>query len=184
MGFAGGVGAVALMSSPAPLPWKPLAVAALAGVALGAWSLRQHEATDPATNPATELSPNSAISSASFGGAAARSVPEKTATADIDALLAGAQGDDAAVRLASIKALAQAPRDRALPVLARIAERGMMSNERLAAIEALEAQAQHSGDNDDAIHGVLRTIAVDGRDDRLSERAQRLLESIDAGPGR
>lgn len=169
------------MSNPAPLPWKPLAVAALAGVALGAWSLRQHEATDPATKPATGLSPDSAVSAASFGAAAARIVPEKPAATDIDALIAGARGDDAAVRLASIKALAQAPRDRALPVLALIAERGMISNERLAAIEALEAQAQHSGDNDDSIHGVLRTIAVDGRDDRLSEQAQRLLESIDAG---
>ncbi len=168
------------MSSPSTLPWKPLLVAAVLGVALGAWSLRQHEATDPATNPATGLSPNSAISAASFGGAAARIVPEKPAATDIDAMIAGAQGEDAAVRLASIKALAQAPRDRALPVLSRIAERGMLSNERLAAIEALEAQAQQSGDTDDAIHGVLRTIAVDGRDDRLSERAQRLLESIDA----
>lgn len=169
------------MSNPAPLPWKPLVVAALVGVALGAWSLRQHGGTDPATKPATGLSPNSAISAASFGGGAARIVPEKPAAKDIDALLAGAQGEDAAVRLASIKALAQAPRDRALPVLSRIAERGMVSNERLAAVESLEIQAQQSGDADDAIHGVLRIIAVDGRDDQLSERAQRLLESVDAG---
>ena len=168
------------MSSPSSLPWKPLLVAAVLGVALGAWSLRQQQATDPASKPATGLSPHFAISAASFGGTAARIVPEKPAAADIDAWLAGAQGEDAAVRLASIKALAQAPRDRALPVLSRIAERGMVSNERLAAVESLEIQAQQSGDADDAIHGVLRTIAVDGRDDRLVERAQRLLESIDA----
>jgi hypothetical protein len=85
------------------------------------------------------------------------------------------------VRLASIKALAQAPRDRALPILSRIAERGMLSNERLAAIDSLDFQAQQSGDADDAIHGVLRTIAVDGRDDHVSQRALRLLESIDSG---
>jgi hypothetical protein len=168
------------MSSPSQLPWKPLLVAAVLGVALGAWSLRQQQATDAKADQASGGAANVASSLPVPVSISASGSAQAANAADIDAWLAGARGEDAAVRLASIKALAQAPRDRALPVLSRIAERGMLSNERLAAIDSLDFQAQQSGDADDAIHGVLRTIAVDGRDDRLSERARRLLESIDA----
>jgi hypothetical protein len=173
------------MPTDSPLPWKPLLVAAVVGVALGAWSLRQHAGTVPATKSAARGASNAASGPASASGALSTFVGAvgPATAADVDAWLAGAQGQDAALRLASIKALAQAPRDRALPVLSRIAERGMVPTERLAAVDSLESQAQQSGDADDAIHGVLRTITVDGRDDHLSERAQRLLETLDASTG-
>ena len=176
------------MAASPGLPWKPLLVAAVAGVALGVWSLQQPagEVADVAgsgTVPQAPSSPNGTRNPQSAApNATARPAP--TADGDVDDWLAAAEGDDAAARLAAIRALAQAPRDRALPVLARIAERGQSEQDRHAALEALHGQVTVHGDADDAVHEVLRALAYDGTDERVSEQALRLLESIDADAAR
>jgi len=177
------VGAIALMGAASGVRWKPFLLAALAGAMCAVWSLRE---------PSNEMSAvqRGSITVAPQGPQAPHLAPEishskgvvlRSAETDVDRWLAGTESADANTRLASIHSLAQAPRDRAVPILLRIAERGMLARERGAALDALQAQAQKSGDADDAIHSVLRTIAVDGRDDHISERALRMLESIDAG---
>ena len=181
-------GTAALMAASPGLPWKPLLLAAVAGVALGVWSLRQPvgKVAGAAAPEAVAKAPSSANGTGNTASAAASITPTTAPPAgtDVDAWLAAAEGDDAAARVTAIRALAQAPRERALPVLARIAERGQLERDRHAALEALQGQAALHGDADDAVHGVLRSLAYDGTDERVSERAQRLLESIDAAAAR
>ena len=176
------------MAASPGLPWKPLLLAAVAGVALGVWSLRQPvgKVAGAAAPEAVAKAPSSANGTGNTASAAASITPTTAPPAgtDVDAWLAAAEGDDAAARVTAIRALAQAPRERALPVLARIAERGQLERDRHAALEALQGQVALHGDADDAVHGVLRSLAYDGTDERVSERAQRLLESIDAAAAR
>ena len=181
-------GTAALMAASPGLPWKPLLLAAVAGVALGVWSLQQPvgKVAGAAAPEAVAKAQSSANGAGNTASAAASIAPTTAPPAgtDVDAWLAAAEGDDAAARLTAIRALAQAPRDRALPVLARIAERGQLERDRHAALEALQGQVALHGDADDAVHGVLRSLAYDGTDERVSERALRLLESIDADAAR
>lgn len=176
------------MAASPGLPWKPLLLAAVAGVALGVWSLRQPvgKVAGAAAPEAVAKVTSSANGTGNTASAAASIAPTAAPPAgtDVDAWLAAAEGDDAAARVTAIRALAQAPRERALPVLARIAERGQLERDRHAALEALQGQVALHGDADDAVHGVLRSLAYDGTDERVSERALRLLESIDADAAR
>jgi hypothetical protein len=97
----------------------------------------------------------------------------------VEELLAGATGPVPATRLASIEALGGAPRARAVPVLVQISRRGEASEERVAALNSLQAQARRNGDTDDAIHGVLRELIHDGNDEDITAHAQVVLDSLD-----
>jgi len=174
------------MSASPAVPWKPLLIAAVVGVVVGTLSWRQEDkGQGVATGAAAANSPNGLTSAAATGNASmatgATLATLSAASADVEAWLAGAQGTDAAKRLESIKALAQAPRDRALPVLVQIAKRSTVERERYAALDSLQVQGRLNGDADDAIHTVLRTLIYDGGDERMAESAQRVLDALDAG---
>lgn len=175
------------MGGSSALPRKPLVVAAIVGVVVGVLSLRPQDegsrslpgsGSTGATNAGDKAAAANAVLPAAGAAQATRAV---VASADVEAWLAGAQGTDAAKRLESIKALAQAPRDRALPVLVQIAKRSVVERDRYAALDSLQVQGLQQGDADDAIHTVLRTLIYDSGDERMAESAQRVLDALDAG---
>jgi hypothetical protein len=156
---------------------------------LGVLSLRPWQgAPGNAVQPVQGGNPNASAGMAQMKPAATADLSQAASSvpaAQVDAWLAGAVGNNAALRLASIRALAAAPRERAVPVLMRIAKRGTDERERHAALDALEVQAAQQGDADDAIHTLLRSLVYDGSgDERLTERAQKLLATLDAGAAR
>ena len=93
-------GTAALMAASPGLPWKPLLLAAVAGVALGVWSLRQPvgKVAGAAAPEAVAKAPSSANGTGNTASAAASITPTTAPPAgtDVDAWLAAAEGDDAA----------------------------------------------------------------------------------------
>src|SRR5512139_431841 len=137
-----------------------------AGVTVGKVLLQSMTAEVPALAGVVPPPPAAAASPADSNAATAR---------ELDGLLSAATGDFADQRLDAIAALADAPPARAMPVLLRIAEQGVVSADRHAALDSLLAQARRQPDTDGAIHGLLRDLVYDGNDEEVSDHAARVL---------
>lgn len=171
------------MANTASVPWRPLAVAAVIGVAVGIISVMHTTATPPAASAAGPGPAAGAFNAAAQANKATPGQPPAPvtpeSTGEVGAWLAGLNSADAAIRMASIRALATAPRESAVPALVQIAGRGPNRQERYAALDALRTQALQHGDADDAIHGVVRTLVYDGNDEQVTAYAADLLEALD-----
>jgi hypothetical protein len=157
-----------------PLYWL---IALLAGVALvTAWQLTRDEtpAKAAAAEPASGLAPKSAAP------VAASSIEEQAppATDQVTRWIEDTHSAHAAQRVAAIHALAQAPRDQALPVLRRLVTNGVLE-ERPQALNSLRELALAQGDADGAIRGAIREVIYHGDDESLMAGAQDALDVVE-----
>jgi hypothetical protein len=96
-------------------------------------------------------------------------------------LIEEAQGGDAGKRAVAIAALAQAPRDQALPALHRIVTNGEPLVDKPAALNSLRELALGQGDQDGKVREALREVLYhdDGQNPPLQLAAQEALDVVE-----
>ena len=102
-----------------------------------------------------------------------------TATKSTAQWIADTANADAVTRAAAITALAEAPRDEALPVLGRILESGEPHVDRPLALVSLRDLALNQGDADGAVRDAIRHVIYHGDDFTRVDDAQEALDIIE-----
>lgn len=97
----------------------------------------------------------------------------------VEQLIVDTASGDAAKRAAAITALAEAPREEALPVLARLLTDGEPLVDRPLALQSLRDLALNQGDADGAIRDAVRHVIYHGDDFTKTEDAQEVLDIIE-----
>jgi hypothetical protein len=85
-----------------------------------------------------------------------------------------------ATRAAAIAALAAAPRSAVVPTLQRVLIAGEPMVDRPLALNSLRTLALQQGDGDGDVRDAMRQAIYDGSDDAISQRAQNVLEEVEA----
>lgn len=124
-----------------------------------------------------------AVTPPSESGIAPQAPPasEKAASADVPSeaqLLADALGSDAIKGEASVRKLAQMPKERSLPILRRVLTSGD-EKRRVVALHSLRAVARDQGDDNGEIRGVVREAIYHGDNEELTNEAQSVLSDIE-----
>ncbi|MBL8268759.1 hypothetical protein [Steroidobacter sp.] len=88
--------------------------------------------------------------------------------------------DDAKTRATAIAALADAPKDQALPALKRVLQVGEPNVDRHIALRSMYSLALRDGDRDSTIRDTMRTAIYHSDDDGVTQTAQSLLDDIEA----
>jgi len=155
-----------------------IGVSTIAVVAIVAAYLAAHPAQ---TN--VRVAEASAVPSAAPSAAPLTSAPEAASPAapamDVAKLIADTSSGDAAKRAAAITALADAPRDQALPVLGRILTNGEPEVDRPLALRSLRDLALNQGDADGAIRDAVRSAIYHGDDFTKVDDVQEVLDIIE-----
>jgi hypothetical protein len=139
-------------------------------------------AAPPATeraSPQDEAPPSSsdpAVAAPDEAAAAAAAPDPKEA---LPQLLANATSEDAEVRAGAITALANAPKDAALPVLKRVLTRGEPEVDRPLALSSLRTLALLQGDADGRIRDTLRQTVSHADSEQLATSAQLVVDELD-----
>jgi hypothetical protein len=161
---------------------KPSAwiIAVLLGVA---GAVGWHVASRPDTQPAAQERP---LVAEAMAPASLDSTPPADAapTDPVAGLITDAQGADAARRAAAITALAQAPREQAVPVLGRLLTDGEPLVDRPLALAALRTLALEQGDADGKIRDAIRAVIYHGDDHSNMNAVQETLDTIEAAVSR
>lgn len=87
---------------------------------------------------------------------------------------------DAKVRASAIAALADAPKDRALPALKKVLQVGEPNVDRHIALRSMYSLALRDGDRDSSIRDTMRSAIYHSDDDGVTQTAQSLLDDIEA----
>lgn len=164
-------------------------------------STREQDAAEPARSSETRTS------TAKTGQAPAPTAPlTNTADADTDAVsqtapsadevsstetaapasktiaqwIKDTESEDPKVRAAAIAALANAPKEQAMPALERVLETGEPNVDRHIALRSMHSLALSDGDRNGQIRDVIRGAIYHGDDDGVTQTAQSLLDDIEA----
>lgn len=103
-----------------------------------------------------------------------------TAPKTIAQLIKDTESEDPKVRAAAIAALANVPKEQAMPALERVLETGEPSVDRHIALRSMHALALSDGDRNGQIRDVIRGAIYHGDDDGVTQTAQSLLDDIEA----
>jgi hypothetical protein len=93
-------------------------------------------------------------------------------------LLADALGSDAAKGEATVRKLAQMPKERSLPVLRRVLTSGDETR-RVLALHSLRTVARDQGDDDGEVRAIVREAIYHGDNETLTNEAQSVLSDIE-----
>jgi hypothetical protein len=107
------------------------------------------------------------------------STPGSSAMVSTAQWIADTANADAATRATAIRALAEAPRGEALPVLGRILESGEPQVDRPLALISLRDLALEQGDADGAVRDAIRQVIYHGDDFTKVDDAQEALDVIE-----
>jgi len=100
---------------------------------------------------------------------------------DVTRLISEANGADAKKRVEAIAALAQVPRDQALPALRQILTSGDAHVDKPAALNSLRELALGQGDKDGKVREAIREVLYhdDGQNPQLATDAQDALDVVE-----
>lgn len=104
---------------------------------------------------------------------------QPAAPATVAQWIADTQSFDAKMRAAAIAALADAPKEQAVPALERVLEVGEPQVDRQIALRSLHVLALQDGDADGAIRDVVRQAMYHSDDEGVTQSAQAILEDIE-----
>jgi hypothetical protein len=123
------------------------------------------------TSSATHMPPSS-------GESASPETPAAPVT--IAQQIKDTESTDAKIRAAAIAALANAPKEQAMPALQRVLENGEPNVDRHIALQSMYSLALRDGDPNGQIRDVMRSAIYHGDDDGVTQTAQSLLDDIEA----
>ncbi|HUQ10344.1 MAG TPA: hypothetical protein VM146_08500 [Steroidobacteraceae bacterium] len=162
-------------------------IAIVAGVALaGAWHFWEQREKAAAAAPAGLASPASARVDAAPTVAAIPAAhaeisvapPPPVTEEQVAQWITDVDSTDAARRTVAIRALAQAPRAQALPVLQRLVLNADPVDRPLA-LQSLRDLALQQGDADNGIRQAIRQVIYHGDDEQLAAGAQEALDAVE-----
>lgn len=143
--------------------------------------LISHPAETTLRGAATNATPLAVPLKASLSSAPEAAAPAALAMSanDVAKWIADSASGSATTRAAAITALADAPREQALPVLGRILTDGEPDVDRPLALRSLRDLALNQGDDDGAIRDAVRHAIYHGDDFTKVEDAQEVLDIIE-----
>lgn len=106
--------------------------------------------------------------------------PTRPSAENMKHLIDETRSADPRARATAIAALAEVPRDTAIPALESVIESGEPGTDRQIALQSLHTLALAQGDEDQRIRSVLRGAIYHGDDEDTAQNAQALLEDIES----
>jgi hypothetical protein len=163
-----------------PIYWI-IAIVLGAGT-VGAWQYSQQRQEARAAQAAAEAPAATEPPVGAAPAAAPMETPVEPGTASaadqVAQWITDVDSTDAARRAAAIRALAQAPRAQALPVLHRLVTHGDPAD-RPIALQSLRDLALAQGDADNGIRSAIREVIYHGDDEQLATGAQEALDAVE-----
>lgn len=157
-----------------------LASMLVVGVAVG-WFARPRDLPAPATGSPTAdvVTPGAETNAPADVAPVTKPAPAAMSAADFDRLAEQSMVGSAGMRGAAIADLANAPRDKALPVLKRVLLNGEIGVDRPLALRSLRALALSQGDADGGIRAAVREAIYHGDDDSMADELQSTLGEVE-----
>jgi hypothetical protein len=155
-------------------------VAAVGAVALATWYRQNSPVQTPVAGTPVATAPSrepSGVGMVQVADSAA--VSSQAATVTVERLIADTTSADAAKRAAAIAALAEAPREEAVPALRRILTSGEPEVDRSLALRALRDVALNQGDADGKVRDAVRHAIYHGDDFTKTAEVQDVLDVIE-----
>jgi hypothetical protein len=154
-------------------------LAGVAGIVVaGAWYFSQQAEPPLVSGPPSTAAPT-VVSAAVVTPAVAAPPTDVPPTPDqVARWIEEAGGIDAGKRSLAITALAQAPREQALPVLRQVLTSGELAD-RPQAINSLRELALGQGDADGRVREAIREVIYHGDDEALASLAQDALDVVE-----
>lgn len=155
-------------------------VAAVGAVALVSWHREYSPLQIPAAETAVVAQPLSDASAREMAQTTdSAPMPSPPTTEAVARWIADTTSSDATKRATAIAALAEAPREQAVPVLRRILTSGEPQVDRMLALRSLRDLALNQGDGDGMVREAVRNAIYHGDDFTKTDDVQEVLDTIE-----